>query len=174
MDTDMRFQIRERTLREALKRYDASRRMRYGEGMGFDFTNPGHVSRVLGVAIENQISLNLFGKPSSYTDRRADTDGGWDLEIGGRMWDIKANNVENHGSWLIDYKKGVDNRPDDLLFLCCNGTLGADYEHNRTYTIEGWISMGELRQMEPKWYKFGRYYNPRVADLNPFDDFSKL
>lgn len=172
----MRFDILPRTLKEAVRRYDDSRIRRYGADNGFDFTNPGHVSRVLGVAVESQISQWLFGSESGYTDPRATTDGGYDLTIRGVNWDVKANNVDNANSWLVSYdKKENETRPDDTHILCVNGVLGKDLPDNRTFEIVGWTTLGWLRQNhKPKFYPFGRYWRVTPEELQPFDDFKSL
>lgn len=169
----MRFPIYDRTLKEAYRRYDISRKIRYGEDNGVDPFNPGHKSRILGCAIENQISIWLFGKPSGFTDIKADTDGGFDLVIHGKKWDVKANNVENAGSWLINYPKGDDNRDPRIQFLCVNGHLtDVNDPFNRTFEIAGAISMEEVwRVADVKQYRFGKYYRVTTEMLRPFDEF---
>jgi len=172
----MRFKIQPRTLKAAVRRYDDSRVRRYGLDHGFDFTNPGHVSRVLGVSVESQISQNLFGTESGYVDPKASTDGGWDLEIDGVRWDVKANNVDNENSWLVQFdKKENETRPDDTHILCVNGVLGKDLPNNRTFEIVGWTTLGKMRNdLEPRFYKFGRYWKLTPESIQPFDDFQKL
>jgi len=172
----MRFPITDKALKGAIKRYHKSRSIRYGESNGFDPFNPGHVSRVLGVAIESQISAHLFGQESGYTEAGADTDGGYDLEVAGIKWDVKANNIQNENSWLVaaDKKEG-DSRPDDTHFLCVNGVLDADHPNNRSFEIVGWTSMLDLRQnVKVKWYNFGPYFKITPDDLQSFNDFSTL
>ena len=169
----MRFNITDRTLREALNRYDLSRRIRYGEDQGFDWSNPGHVSRLLGCAVENQISLMLHGKPSGHTDPSKSADAGFDLLVAGHRYDVKANNVENHNSWLIDSKEGKPNaapKPEGLRYLFVNGTYGADYENNRTFEIMGWMTHDEVVEKVPiKWYRFGPYHRVTTELINPMN-----
>lgn len=173
----MRFPIHDRTLTEAFKRYDLSRRSRYGSDKGADPFNPGHRSRVLGIAIENQISIWLWGKPSGYTDIKASTDGGFDLKLQGRKWDVKANNVDNAGSWLISHPKSEpDDRDPDTVFLCVNGHLtDVNDPLNRSFYIMGYITLAQVKERSAlKWYPFGQYYRVVEADLNPINDMRDL